>query len=129
MKIHHLILILLFLSCKRISEENTYNAADNFNQVDFLSTGIWKVIVDKNSLSDDVFFEFTQDSMLVVNNYKRFAKRLDYSKFDFGSNEINYKAVGEETKNVLKIIHQDTMLFWQKDMSNKKAKIYRLVYD
>lgn len=129
MKIHHFILILLFLSCNRITEENTYKAADNFNQIDFLSTGIWKVIVDKNSLSDDVFFEFTPDSMLVINNYKRFAKRLDYSEFDFDSNEINYMAVGEKTKNVLKIIHQDTMLFWQKDMSNKKAKIYRLVYD
>lgn len=129
MKVHNLVFVLLLLSSCNSNQVNSYNAAADFNQMEFLSKGIWKVIVNENSLSDDVFFEYTIDSMFVVNNFKKFAKRLEFSDFDFNKSKITYKIVGDDIENVLQIIHQDTMLIWQKGMSNKKAKIFRLTFD
>ncbi len=129
MKIQNLFFLLFILSCKTSNEVSNFQPAENFDQIEFLAHGIWKVIVNKNSLSDDVFFEYTTDSMFVINNFKKFAKRLDYSNFDFKQNLVSYEVRGEQVINMLKIIDQDTMLFWQKGMPDKKAKIYRLVYE
>ena len=126
MKTIKILIVIFLLSCSSPARPPSFTPPENFNQVTFLADGFWKVIIDENSLSDDVFFEFTIDSHFIINNYERFAKKLQFTTFDVKNNQIQYSIIGDDIENILKIVHKDTLLLWQKKMPNKKAKIFRI---